>query len=176
MKLIDYIEKLKSLHPPSDGSIRRELDQSLNETDPYSFSLSLKNYPIEDVELTPISIIENCNVSKFEVFTFRFTSMVKNILQFTIFGENEADSIDIDNDTNEVVQILYTNIGDFELGYIDEFENITPVAKTQEEFLSALYIAAEISSEVLKSPLSFTSIDLIKRIDYSKRCMQAAGG
>ncbi len=69
MKLIDSIEKLKSLHPPSDGSIRRELDQSLNETDPYSFSLSLKNYPIEDVEATPISIIENCNVSKFEVFT-----------------------------------------------------------------------------------------------------------
>ncbi|MDQ3395195.1 MAG: hypothetical protein M3512_13935 [Bacteroidota bacterium] len=110
------------------------------------------------------------------VFFFRLLEDVKEILNYTIFEENEADSIAIDNNTIEMVQIMYTNIGDYELGYINEFENITPVSSSPEKFLEALLIAAEMSSQIKKKIITFEPVDLLIRRRFAERCIAVSGG
>ncbi len=172
MNVLAYIDKLKKLNPTRDELIQSGILEELVDRFANLFSIELFNANIDD-QNPVLSITKNCNTANFTIFHFNFLREVKEILQFSIFGENEADSVAINNNTGEIVDILYTDIGDYELGDIDELTHITPVAFDQESFLEALYLAAKLSVKIIKNEGALKSKI---NIDYAEKCIIKAGG
>ncbi|MEO9477613.1 MAG: hypothetical protein ABJG41_18855 [Cyclobacteriaceae bacterium] len=108
---------------------------------------------------------------KLEVFTFRFFSKLRQVGDFLIFGENEADSIGYKSNGGFVFQILYTDVEDYVLGDINEITHLKPIASSVQDFLKALEVCLEYQKRMILEKLKSK-----KRVDEISNQAAALAG
>ncbi len=172
MNVENYVKKLVELSPSIKALEARKLSVKLIEM--YSSSLILIPNNEKIKEDNPIiHIIKNYDISQFCIIDFRFLQESNQVSDYLIFGESEADSMAI-TDYGEIVKILYTDVGEYELDNSWEITHITPCSKNSETFLEALKIAAELQSRRFSGDVKGN--DFEKNQSYAERCITVSGG
>ena len=172
MNIKAYIESMNNLNLTVKEFIENGWSRELAKEDSLRFTLPIKSDNFD--ESGPIvSLIRNCDTSHFRVFSFTFDE-INEIGPYVIFGNRDADYLGIYKETDEIHRLLYTNIMEFEMGELEKIEDVLPASTGQQEYLKALYHAAELSRELSKGDVTLDDESTVKK--YVDRCASTAGG
>lgn len=97
------------------------------------------------------SFYQQFQVDNIEVFFVRFMPDLNKVGDFTIFAEEESDSIALNHTDGSIVMIPYYEVCEFELG---EQDTITPnflISESIEAFFEAISVVIEYSTHLALS-------------------------
>ena len=137
-----------------------------------SFRITEKHIQLEENPL--FDIIRNFDTNSFTVGRFYFLPEIEHILNYYLFGQNEADYMAIDENTNEIMEIGYEEVEEFKIEGEGAITNVYYCAKDSNAFLEALLIAIELFYKWYIENLTVNDVEI--SIPYAERCVERAGG